>query len=83
MSSTTASAGPLPGIAFAPPVPLEALAGKAFGLDPPAPHELSSVMRPEAAELVDSLLTRVARGRGALDVALGEGLWRSRRGIRS
>src|SRR5512143_927857 len=43
-------------------------------LDPPARHELSSVARPGAAELIDPLLTRVARGRGALDVAMGEGL---------
>ncbi len=43
-------------------------------LDPPAPHERAGVMRDEAAFLLDRLLGRVARGRGALDVAIGEGL---------
>ncbi len=63
-----------PAIAFSPPVPLEALAERAWMLDPPSPHELSGIQRPGAAELIDPLLTRVARGRGALDVAMGEGL---------
>ena len=70
----TASTGRLPEIAFSPPVPLEALAERAWMLDPPSPHELSGVARPGAAELIDPLLTRVARGRGAIDVAMGEGL---------
>ena len=38
------------------------------------PFEKKAVLRPEAAQLIDSLLTRVARGRGALQVAIGEGL---------
>ena len=38
------------------------------------PFERKSVLRPEAAQLIDSLLTRVARGRGALQVSIGEGL---------
>src|SRR5512143_3234501 len=43
-------------------------------LDPPGRLELASVARPGAAELIDPLLTRVARSRGAIDVAMGEGL---------
>ncbi len=38
------------------------------------PHERRSVLRAEAAERVDGLLARVARGRGALEVAMGEAL---------
>ena len=37
-------------------------------------HEIPSVERGAAGPLLDGLLTRVARGRGAVDVALGEGL---------
>ncbi|WP_242393001.1 HNH endonuclease [Anaeromyxobacter oryzisoli] len=54
--------------------PPEALSRAAWQLDPPMPHERPHVLREEAALLVDGLLARVARGRGALDVALGEGL---------
>src|SRR5512139_1192784 len=54
------------------PAPPEALVRETWILDPPAPHERAHVDRPEAAALVDGLLTRVARGRGALDVAIGE-----------
>src|SRR5712691_1434826 len=53
---------------------LEALAALACTLEPPMPHERKHLQRSEAALLVDGLLARVARGRGALDVALGEGL---------
>jgi hypothetical protein len=53
---------------------LEALAAATFALDPPMPHERGFVLRAEAAELLDRLLVRVARGRGALDVAVGEAL---------
>ncbi len=53
---------------------LAALSAEAFLLEPPAPHEMRGVLRSEAATLLDRLLTRVARGRGALDVAIGEGL---------
>src|SRR5512138_960155 len=38
------------------------------------PHERADVLRDEAALLVDRLLVRVARGAGALDVAIGEAL---------
>ncbi len=38
------------------------------------PSQRRSVLRDEAAFLLDGLLVRVARGRGALDVALCEGL---------
>src|SRR5512137_61656 len=43
-------------------------------LEPVMPHERRSVLRDEAALLLDGLLVRVARGRGAVDLALGEGL---------
>src|SRR5512138_3030863 len=54
------------------PAPPEALVRETWILDPPAPHERAGVLRPEAAALVDGLLARVARGQGALDVAIGE-----------
>ena len=38
------------------------------------PHERRAVQRDEAALLLDGLLVRVARGRGAIDLALGDGL---------
>jgi 5-methylcytosine-specific restriction endonuclease McrA len=53
---------------------LDALAAQAFLLEPPSPDEIPHLWREEAAPLVDGLLVRVARGRGALDVAIGEGL---------
>jgi hypothetical protein len=61
---------------------LDALAHAAWQLEPPAPHEKKAVLRPEAAHLVDSLLARVARGRGALDVAIGAALARLTEGDR-
>jgi hypothetical protein len=61
---------------------LDALAHAAWQLEPPPPHEEKSVLRPEAAHLVDSLLARVARGRGALDVAIGGALARLSEGDR-
>jgi hypothetical protein len=62
---------------------LDALAHAAWQLEPPAPHEKKAVLRPEAAHLVDSLLARVARGRGALDVAIGAALSRLAEGERA
>lgn len=56
------------------PPGLEALAAQAWVLEVPRPTERRFVLRPEAAELIDGLLARVARGAGALDVALGRGL---------
>lgn len=53
---------------------LEELAEAARSFVPPAPHERSSVHRSEAGFRLDRLLTRAARGRAALDVAIGEGL---------
>ena len=53
---------------------LDALASQAFALAPPTPLEVRHLWREEAAPLVDGLLVRVARGRGALDVAIGDGL---------
>lgn len=43
-------------------------------LEVTAPWERRSVLRDEAAVLLDGLLVRVARGRAAIDVALCEGL---------
>ncbi|WP_242346405.1 HNH endonuclease [Anaeromyxobacter terrae] len=53
---------------------LEALAAEAWLLEPPPPHERKGVLRDEAAFLLDRLLTTVARGHGALEVAIGRGL---------
>ncbi|HSB18471.1 MAG TPA: hypothetical protein VLD85_00525, partial [Anaeromyxobacteraceae bacterium] len=58
--------------AFAPPVPLEVLAERARLLEAGAGHERR--LPAAASRAVDGLLARVARGRGALDVALAEGL---------
>src|SRR4051794_32884021 len=54
--------------------PLPALAGAASILEWPLPPERDDAVCDEAARLVDWLFARVARGRGALDVAIGEGL---------
>jgi hypothetical protein len=43
-------------------------------LEPVLSCERRSVLRDEASLLLDGLLVRVARGRGALDLALGSGL---------
>ncbi len=56
------------------PAPPEALVAETWILHPPGPGERSGVMRPDAAAIVDGLLARVARGHGALDVAIGEQL---------
>src|SRR5512140_2998644 len=64
------------------PAPPEALVRETWILDPPAPNERRDVLRPEAAALVDGLLARVARGHGALDVAIGEVLSELTRGDR-
>jgi hypothetical protein len=53
---------------------LDTLAHAAWPLEPPFPREKKAVLQPEAAHLVDSLLARVARGRGALDVTIGAAL---------
>ena len=53
---------------------LDAVAERAFALEVPFAHEVKSVLRDEAATLLDRLLTRVARSRGALDVAVGDRL---------
>src|SRR3954468_8414584 len=53
---------------------LAAVSAEAWALVPPAPHERKWVLRSEAGLLLDKLLSRCARGRGALDVAVGEGL---------
>src|SRR3954471_16158750 len=57
-----------------PPPRLSALASAAAILDWPLPRERDEATCHEAARVVDALLVRVARGRGAVDVALGEGL---------
>ncbi|HET7823865.1 MAG TPA: HNH endonuclease signature motif containing protein [Anaeromyxobacter sp.] len=53
---------------------LDALAAQAFALEPPSRDELRDLFRGEAGVLLDGLLVRVARGSGALEVAIGEGL---------
>src|SRR4051812_19023909 len=53
---------------------LEALAKAAAILDWPLPRDRDEAVCHEAARVIDALLVRVARGRGALDVALGEAL---------
>jgi hypothetical protein len=65
-SDVSASSGPA-----APPAALEEAAR---ALEVVSPRERRSVLRGEAALLLDGLLVRVARGRVALDVALCEGL---------
>src|SRR3954469_11716496 len=53
---------------------LAALANAASILDWPLPRERDEATCHELARVVDALLVRVARGRGALDVAVGEAL---------
>ena len=53
---------------------LEALSSVARTLEPTPDNERKWVLRDEAAFLLDNLLFRVARGRGALDLAIGDGL---------
>jgi len=52
---------------------LDALAHAASLLPWPLPRERDEAVCFEMARLLDALLVRVARGRGAIDVALGEG----------
>src|SRR4051812_17879717 len=54
--------------------PLPALAAAASILEWPLPPERDDAVCDDAARLLDSLFARVGRGRGALDVAIGEGL---------
>jgi HNH endonuclease len=53
---------------------LAALSNAAALLDWPLPRERDEATCHEAARALDALLVRVARGRGALDLAVGEGL---------
>src|SRR3954451_9878874 len=53
---------------------LVALANAASILDWPLPRERDEATCHELARVVDALLVRVARGRGALGVAMGEAL---------
>jgi hypothetical protein len=61
---------------FAPPSAgaLAALSAQVLSLEIPMPHELPGLLRDESAQLLDGLLVRVARGFGALQLAIGEGL---------
>jgi hypothetical protein len=72
MSSHRPDGSPL--VPTASPAGFDDLAREAWALELPYPFERRSVMRSEAALLLDGLLARVARARGALDVAVGEGL---------
>jgi hypothetical protein len=53
---------------------LEALGRAAAILPWPLPRERDEAICHEAARAIDALLVRVARARGAIDVAIGEGL---------
>src|SRR3954468_3825251 len=53
---------------------LQALANAAAILDWPLPPERDEAVCHDAARIVDALFVRVARGRGALDIAVGEAL---------
>ncbi len=55
-------------------IDLEALAGVARTLQPDQSGRRGSLLRDEAGFLLDGLLVRVARGHGALDLAIGSGL---------
>lgn len=52
----------------------EELAAAARSLRTPTPDERRNVLHGEAGILLDRWLTRAARGRSALDIAIGEGL---------
>src|SRR5436309_3378014 len=62
---------------------LDALAKAGAILEWPLPRERDEATCHELARIVDALLVRVARGRGALDVAVGEALDTLARGERS
>ena len=53
---------------------LDALGSAAAILEYPLPRETDEATCQQGARVVDALLVRVARGHGALDVAIGEGL---------
>src|SRR4051812_9131574 len=53
---------------------LTALANAAAILEWPLPRERDEATCCDLARVIDALLVRVARGRGALDLALGEAL---------
>ncbi|MFL5248261.1 MAG: HNH endonuclease, partial [Myxococcales bacterium] len=53
---------------------LDALAKAAAILDWPLPRERDEAVCREVARALDAVLVRVARGRGALDIALGDAL---------
>jgi hypothetical protein len=54
--------------------PPEGLASHAWQLEPVQPHERAHLWIDAAAPLLDGFLTRVARGQGALEIAMGEAL---------
>src|SRR5256885_15660200 len=56
------------------PLDLDAIAAVAWTLEPPTSSERRGLLRGESAKLVEGLFTRCGRGRGALDIAIGEGL---------
>jgi len=53
---------------------LDALAGIAAMFPWPLPRERNEAVRDELAHLVDAVLAPLAKGRGAVEIALGEGL---------
>ena len=57
-----------------PPPSVAAYEAIPLARDPPEPGEVHSFYSREAAEKAERLLARIARARGAVDVAVGEGL---------
>src|SRR3954465_9115955 len=74
MSEGAASVFSMLEAASTPDAHVAALANVAAILEWPRPRERDGSVCPEAARAVDALLVRVARGRGALDLAVGEAL---------
>ncbi len=68
MQETTTIGAPSP----LSPEALAALGKRAWPLLPVMPHERRHLLRDEAALLIDELLVKVARGSGAIAVAMGE-----------
>jgi 5-methylcytosine-specific restriction endonuclease McrA len=54
--------------------PAESISGLAWQLQPLQPHERPHLLRDETALLLDGLLARVARGQGAIELAIGDAL---------
>src|SRR3954467_12643986 len=53
---------------------VDPIASVAWTLGAPLPSERGAILRSESAQLLDGLLKRCSRRRGAIEIALGEGL---------